>query len=82
MVRTQISLTPEQHRRLADLASTTGRSMSDLVRAALDDVYGERRRVEEDLEDIRRAFGAWGDLEPDGATYVERVRSGDRVHPK
>jgi Arc/MetJ-type ribon-helix-helix transcriptional regulator len=80
MIRTQISLTPEQHRQLTKLAKSTGRSMSDLIRSAVDRVYESHRTQEDDIAALRRAFGAWHSQDVDGETYVQRVRSGHRLH--
>jgi Arc/MetJ-type ribon-helix-helix transcriptional regulator len=82
MERTQISLTAEQHRRLARLAVRQGRSMSSLIREAVDTVYGDERSTEQDLDAIRQAFGAWDGTEADGTSYVERLRSGTRMRPE
>ena len=80
MIRTQISLTPEQHRELTTLAESTGRSMSDLIRSAIDRLYAPHHTQEDDIVAMREAFAAWRSRDVDGETYVERVRSGHRLH--
>ncbi|MGH9067460.1 MAG: ribbon-helix-helix protein, CopG family [Acidimicrobiales bacterium] len=79
MLRTQISLT-EEERRVLDLASArSGQSISALIRDAVDAAYGSERSVEDDIDAMRRAFGSWEARDLDGATWVERMRSGGRL---
>jgi predicted transcriptional regulator len=79
MQRTQISLTDDERRLLDTEARRTGRSMSALIRDAVTQVYGPRRRLEDDLRAIDEAAGAWQGRNEDGAEYVERLRSGRRL---
>lgn len=79
MVRTQISLTEEQKRRLDAKAAESGVSLSDLIRRAIDDCYPETRDADSDIAAIRQAIGAWSARKFDGETYVESLRSGQRA---
>ncbi len=79
MQRTQISLTDEERRALDDAARRTGRSLSSLIRDAVEQVYGSERFAEDDLAAMRRAFGSWNDHDLDGAAWVDQLRSGSRL---
>ncbi|HEY8546279.1 MAG TPA: ribbon-helix-helix protein, CopG family [Acidimicrobiales bacterium] len=74
MHRISVQLTDVQYDRLRRESGLTGRSMSDLVRAAVDQVYDTSQ------ERLRRAIveshGAWADRDDigDGAAWVERIR--------
>lgn len=73
--RTQVTLEDEQYRRLRAESSRTGLGLAELVRRAIDAVYGTRT-VDERRRRIDLAFGAWAEHEIDGAAYVEGLRRG------
>jgi len=79
MLRTQISLTEAERRILDDAAARTGRSMSALIRDAVDIVYGAQRPAEDDIVAMRRAFGTWAGTDRDGEQWVDSVRTGRRL---
>ncbi len=80
MQRTQISLTAPERRALDEEAARTGRSISTLIRHAVEIVYGVKRSSDEDLAAMRQAFGVWTDRRTDGASWVEDRRSSKRLH--
>jgi hypothetical protein len=74
MHRMQILLRQRQYQRLKSLSASTGRSISDLVREAIDEMYdGKQARMWKALE---ASLGAWADRDDigTGAEYVERIR--------
>jgi hypothetical protein len=79
MLRTQISLTVEERRLLDAESARTGRSIAALIRDAVQLVDGTGRSSDDDLVDMRQAFGSWKDRDVDGAAWVDHVRSGSRL---
>ncbi|SDX94351.1 Ribbon-helix-helix protein, copG family [Modestobacter sp. DSM 44400] len=79
MMRTQISLTSEERRALDTAAARTGKSISALIRDAVEAVYGTERSSDDDLAAMRQAFGSWKDHDLDGAAWVDQLRSGSRL---
>lgn len=74
MHRTQIMLTEAQYLTLKRESDKSGRSIADLVRAAVDQVYDNSQ------ERLRKAIieshGAWADRDDigDGAAWVDQLR--------
>jgi metal-responsive CopG/Arc/MetJ family transcriptional regulator len=79
MQRTQISLTAEERQALDAAAARTGKSISALIRDAVETVYGAERPAEDDLVAMRRAFGVWKDRDEYGTAWVDQLRSGSRL---
>ncbi len=78
LTRTQISLSDEDRRVLDAVSRRTGRSMSALIREAIQATYGragDEGRVEAALD---ATFGVLV-TDADGGTLVERLRSGARL---
>jgi predicted DNA-binding protein len=81
MRRTQIYLDDGQRRKLDRVAKRTRRTVSDLIREAIDARYAATPR-EDFLEALRSgAFGVWKERSDLGKTdaYVRRQRRGSRV---
>lgn len=81
MQRTQIYLTEEQGRLLKSRSRATGRTVSELIRAAIDGVYARRRELsnEDRIRLARHAAGTWKDFPETGAEYVARIRGSRRL---
>lgn len=79
MLRTQISLTVAERHALDAESTRTGRSLSALIRDAVDARYGQDRSTADDLAAMREAFGSWTGRDVDGAEWVDRLRSGRRL---
>ena len=79
MVRTQLYMDDDLHKRLKSLARKQGRTVSDLVREAVARVYAPVG-VEERLETLRAVEGIWRDHEEvgDAHEYVRRMRADTR----
>lgn len=73
--RTQITLEDAQYERLRAESARTGLGLAELVRRALDEVYGSST-VAERHRRLDISFGAWGEVELDGEAYVESLRRG------
>lgn len=81
MRRTQIYLTPEQGALLETRSRATGRTISHLIRDAVDAAYAVDRQPTraERVRIARRTAGAWAEFEETGAEYVERIRGTRRL---
>jgi len=79
MLRSQISLTRAERSALDAAAARTGRSVSALIRDAVDAIYVAKRSSDDDVATMRRAFGSWRDRELDSASLIDRLRSGSRL---
>jgi len=83
MVRTQLFLTEAIHARLRSLARIQGRTVSDLVREAIERAFGhgsadERERTLRAIEGIWRGRRDIGDTDE----YVRRLRRSTRRGPR
>jgi hypothetical protein len=81
MRRTQIYLTEAQGRLLESRSKATGRTISELIRDAIDAAYatGRERTRAERVRIARAAVAAWTDLTETGAEYVKRLRGSRRA---
>jgi len=71
MVRTQIQLRPDQHKRLRRLAAERGVSMAELIRQGVDQVLGEAPQPHQrDL--MRRSLQIVGKFRSDKSDVSER----------
>jgi Arc/MetJ-type ribon-helix-helix transcriptional regulator len=63
MRRTQIYLTEVEHSAAAELARTQKRTLSDVIREALDQYLRLEMNDVEQLQRLRTGFGMWKDRE-------------------
>jgi hypothetical protein len=73
--RTQITLADEQYERLRAESQRSGLGLAELVRRAIDRVYGSAG-PEETIQGLDGSYGAWTDRTDDGASYVDGMRRG------
>ena len=73
--------TTREPRLLQSRSRATGRTVSELIRAAIDGVYAWRRELATAgrIRLARHAAGAWKDFPETGAEYVERIRGSRRL---
>ena len=82
MKRTQIYLSDDEAGALRRRARESGRTVSDLIREAIDRTYlGEPADLVATLD---ATAGAWSGRDFDGASYVDSIRPGRlaTLHPK
>lgn len=81
MRRTQIYLTDEQGVLLERRSRATGRTISDLIREAIDAAYVRGRQASRGARErlARSTAGAWAQFPETGSEYVERVRGAGRL---
>jgi predicted DNA-binding protein len=74
MVRTQIRLTEEQHRALRRLSADTGRSVADLIRAAVGQALSSAPLLarRDRLERARRVAGKFASGSSHGSAQHDR----------
>jgi predicted DNA-binding protein len=79
MIRTQLYLDEAVHARMRDLARKQGRTLSDLVREALERAYG-KTSFEEQMRTAQSIEGLWKDRNDieDTDAYVRRLRQDTR----
>jgi predicted DNA-binding protein len=79
--RTQIYLDEKQDRRLGERAAATGKTKSELIRAAIDAFLGGAVSEREELARFRAAIAATAGIAPglpSGKEYVRQLREADR----
>ncbi len=75
MYRMQIGLTDAQYERLRSESASSGHSLAELIRHALDECHETVSKADR-LALLDSAFGARIGRCEDGAEFVERVRTG------
>ena len=73
--RTQITLADEQYERLRAESRRSGLGLAELVRRAVDHMYGPTH-PEDTVRALDASFGGWTERTEDGASYVEGLRRG------
>lgn len=73
--RTQITLTDDQYERLRSESARSGLGLAELVRRAVERLYGSTSHREL-LEALDASFGGWGGRADGGAAYVDDLRGG------
>jgi predicted transcriptional regulator len=80
MERTQIYLDKKHTDALDRAARESGRSRSDLIRAAIEKEYLDREvEKERVLSVLRETAGAWGPSDEDPEALIDSLRSGRRL---
>jgi hypothetical protein len=80
MERTQIYLDKKHTEALDRAARKSGRSRSDLIRAAIEKEYVDNEAEKERaLTILRETFGAWGPSDENPEEFVDSLRSGRRL---
>jgi len=81
MRRTQIYITDEQAQVLERRSRASGKTISDLIRAAIDDAHRPRRALSraDRVRVARETAGAWREFSESGRRYVERLRGTRRL---
>jgi metal-responsive CopG/Arc/MetJ family transcriptional regulator len=77
MVRTQIYLTEQEHRQLHRLSRRKGTSLSELIRAAIDQMLSQHQSANR-VEAMRQARGIWKDR-TDLPDFTQLRREWDRT---
>lgn len=78
--RTQIYLTREQAAALDGEAKRIGTTRSHLIREAIEARYGPDRDIKRVRDALQATAGLWGDRAESGEDYVDRLRTGRRLH--
>jgi Arc/MetJ-type ribon-helix-helix transcriptional regulator len=74
MGRTQIYLSDSELDLLDQARAASGASRSELIRRAVQRVYGKATSSEERRRVLRETAGAWSDRSFTGADYVDAIR--------